>query len=172
MNRVLQFSGLLNKMFPLRMWLNSTNSIYTSETSDHNAGPPPDHHDRIYVCYSDLGRLITAASSCCCWGGCACNKPQSAGGEPAGTGDGQQSEKYCVTSRKQLTTRPAFRPTVASNLVLLLGPEEQRHIRMWPENTRELNDNFNLKFYIMRTRREHTHTHTHTVANFDFYHSL
>lgn len=73
--------------------------------------------DRIHMCNSDLGRLITAVSSCCCWGGCSFNKPQCTGWEPAGRGDGQQSEKHCVTSRKQLTTGPAFRPAVASNLV-------------------------------------------------------
>lgn len=44
---------------------------------------------------SGLGGLIIAVSSCRCWGGCSFNKPQTTGWEPAGSGDGHQSEKHC-----------------------------------------------------------------------------
>lgn len=113
------------------------------------------HHDQTHVCvkshYSSELMLLLSFKL---------NKknrveePQSAGGEPAGWGDGQQSEKHCVTSRKQLTTRPPLGPAAASKLMCCCWERENKDAYVpGSENTRKLKGRLEPQILYHEERR-------------------
>ena len=119
------------------------------------------------MCNYNLGRSITAMISYCCLGWMLFQENHSPLVGKQQAGEMVNSLRNTVTSRKQLTTRPAFWPTVAPNLVCCCWDRRNKGTYVRSLKTfanRKTALNLNLKFYIMSRRGEHTHTYKHVAA--------